>query len=220
MKVTISVKELLAANVFSSDDESRYVLNGILIEAKPKALPLLVATDGRRLAVIETQAEQESLPDVEFSFVLQKHFIKAIHSLAKLVSIKLFPLVTIEANPGSKRALFHFMAGKHVLDIEDGALIEGTYPAWREVVPTGDKTPISQLGVNSEFVGDFAKAAKFLDVSDPLIQLNIFSQEGAMEIRMAQKPNFYAVLMPCKIDDMEYQPEFLGIKTHIEQKAA
>jgi DNA polymerase III sliding clamp (beta) subunit (PCNA family) len=213
MKVTVSIKELLAARIFASEDDSRYVLNSVAIETRPGAAPLIIATDGRRLVCINSQAEQPEDADVsEFTAIIATPFIKAFHALVKLYKINLFPWVTLEYGHGSKQLRAEFMGGRSSMVVEDGALIEGTYPKWRLVIPTGEKTPISELGLNPEYVGDFAKAAKLLESKDSLIQMNIYSASAAIEARVGGLPNFYAVIMPSKLaTEMQYQPEFLGL---------
>jgi hypothetical protein len=213
MKVNVSIQELLAAQIFASEDGSRYVLNSIAIETRPGAMPLLIATDGRRLVCINSQAEQPENADLsEFTAILALPFIKAFHALVKIHDIKMFPWVTLEYNPGSWQLRADFMGGRSSLSIESGALIEGNYPAWRTVIPTGEKTPVSELGLNPEYVGDFAKAAKILQSKDSLIQMNLYSSTAAIEARVGGLPNFYAVIMPTKLaTEMQYQPEFLGL---------
>jgi hypothetical protein len=219
MKAIVSIQELLAASIFASVNESRYVLNGVCVEVKPNASPLMLATDGRRLVAIETECAQEGEFTEEYQFILPVDVVKAIHSVAK-PKLKLFPWVALETKPGSKRLQVHFIGHQSVLDAENG-LIEGAFPAWRQVLPSGEKTPVTELGLNAEFVGDFTKAAKFLGVTEPLIQMNIYSNTAAIEIRMGQKANFYAVLMPCKLmESIDYQPEFLGLEKPAEAKVA
>lgn len=74
MKIIVSRNELLAALIFSSDDETRFVLNGVCVEVSPRSLkPTLITTDGRRLAVIESQAEQSEV----FAEFCQVLFLRA-----------------------------------------------------------------------------------------------------------------------------------------------
>lgn len=214
MKIVVSRSELSAALLFASTDESRYTLSGVCIEACPERKPVLVATDGRRLAVIETVAEQKEDFPHRHQLLLRPDFIKPICALSKAIGAKLFPWICFENNPGSKRIQVEFIGGNIWLDSHDGGLINGEYPAWAKALPArkARREPINDLGLNAEFVGDFAKAAKLLEASSPLIQMNLVGKEQALEVKINALPHFYGLVMPCKVEEStEYQPEFLQI---------
>lgn len=215
----IMTNELLAALVFASTDDTRYILNGVCIELRPNYCPLLIATDGRRLACIQSQCEQEEPLTETASLVLSTDAIKAIAHFDKKLGKVNGGILKIEYRP-SKRILVHFAGGKIVTDWEEGALREGDYPNWRQVVPTGEKSEVKDFGVNAEYVSDFVKAAKFLDV-EPCLKVNLFSKETAFEIKLDLAPYFYAVLMPMKSNKEEtnWQPEFLGMPKPVRKAA-
>lgn len=208
-KFTVRVGEVRAAMLFASTDETRFVLNGVKIEVHPGKQPLLIATDGRRLAAIETVADQGTFgeSDVDFEIILSTQFLKPLTAFAKSQSSEM----AFEFHP-SDRIIANFVGGKCFVDCEQGAVIQGTYPNWRQCVPTGRKQMVPHIGVNAEFIGDFAKAAKFMDVETPIISVNLIGKTDAMDIRIEARPNFYGVLMPAKVDDdREWQPEFLEV---------
>lgn len=216
MKIIIARQELAAAMLFASTDDTRYVLTGIqVIVSERRDKPVVVATDGRRLTVIETIAEQEDTFDKLHDFILRPDFVKPIVALSKAFGGKLFPWIRIETKPGSKRIALGLVGNDHLhLEIDEGALIEGVYPDWQKVMPSkrAERQPISELGINSEFVGDFAKAAKLLEARTPVIQMNLVGKESQVEVKLAGLPNFYGLVMQCKLDDsVEYQPEFTQI---------
>lgn len=216
MKIVVSRRELLAALLFASTDETRYVLNGVLLEWHPeKDRPVIVTTDGRRLAVIESEAHQEDVCEDAHSMLLRADFVKPICSLSRAFGGKNFPWIVFENKPGSKRVGVRFVesGSRCVLEVEENGLIEGAYPDWRKVLPKrGKGEAINELGLNSDYVGDFARAAKFMEASSPLIQMNLVGKEGAVEVRIPAVPNFYGLVMQCKLnEDTEYQPEFLHI---------
>ena len=207
----------MAALLFASTDESRYVLNGVLIEGHSavSAKPTIVATDGRRLAVIETVADQ--MPDdtlEDHSLLLKADFVKPLCALSKALGGKNSPWIQFSNNPGSNQMSVAFIGSKCFVEVEDGALIEGTFPDWRKIVPSkkAKREPINNLGLNAETVGDFAKAAKIMEASTPIVQMNLVGKEQAIEVRLFSLPQFYGIIMPCKVDDsVEFQPEFLQV---------
>lgn len=213
IKFKVATNELLAASVFSSDDESRLVLNGVLIELRPNAQPVIVSTDGRRLCVIESQVEQSEVAhtvEAATNLILSTEALKCITKFDKGLGKEIGGHLQIEYRP-SERILVQFAGGKIETDWEEGALIEGDYPAWRQVIPTGEKKEVPDFSVNAEYLSDFVKAAKHLDV-EPLLSLNLFTRESAFEIKISGAPYFYSVLMPAKPSEQtNWKPEFLGM---------
>jgi hypothetical protein len=205
---TIRVGELRAVLLFASDDETRFVLNSVRVEVKRGKAPLLIATDGRRLAAIETVADQgDQAADVDFEVTLASTFLKPLAAFAKSQSLELF----FDYRP-QDRIIANFVGQRCYVDSEYGAVIPQAYPNWRACLPVGKKSSIPHIGVNAEFVGDFAKAAKFLDCDNPIIAVNLIGKEQALEVRIEVRPQFYGVLMPAKVDeDREFQPEFLEL---------
>ena len=214
MKITVSRNELKAALLFASEDESRYVLNGLLIECRGLGRPTIIATDGKRLAVIETLAEQSGEAGEDRSLLLRAEFITALVALSKALGGKLFPWIEFTNRKGSKQVQVAFVGSKCVIDVEDGALIEGEYPNWRGILPAkkAERKPLNDLGLNAEYIGDFAKAAKIMEADTPIVQMNLIGKESAIEVRLYSLPQFYGLIMPCIADEtVDYQPEFLAI---------
>jgi hypothetical protein len=203
-RFNVLVGELSAAMLFASEDESRFVLCSVHVRSRGAMPPVITATDGRRLCIIESAADQE-MTDGSFrgEVILSAGFLKPFCAFSKSQAGTL----AIELHP-PKRAIFHLALGKIVLDCEEGAVIEGVYPNTNQVIPTGDKVPVSQLGLNPQYVTDFAKAAKFLGKSS-VLQMNMFAEDKAIEVRMEGLPNFYGIIMPCKTDMASSQPEFI-----------
>lgn len=229
MKIIIARQELQAALLFASTDDSRFVITGVNIEVAPRKLPVLISTDGRRLAVIETEAIQEEEFELHHSILLRPDFIKPLCNLSKALGGKLYPWLRFENNPGSKRLTVSIVGPDGgprsvELSIDDGAMIEGTYPHWKTVVPAKKSKNlgggISDLAVNSEFVADFAAAAKLLGQETPIVQMNLVGKEQQIELRISGCPQFYGLLMQCKLDEsLEYQPEFIAVSDYFEKEA-
>jgi len=132
------LKEMLAMTMFAtSHDEVRYILNGVLFLAKNQTLKL-IATDGRRLAMVEKQ-------------------IKAVKDLARQVIVPnkaVQELNRILQDQGDMKIIFGenqliFRAGETVLITR---LIEGEFPNYEQVIP---KETQNKIKVNTRrfFVG-------------------------------------------------------------------
>ncbi len=117
----VTFKEMLKKTVYAtSTDESRQILNGILLSFKDQKLTM-VATDGRRLALIEQ--EMEIPEDSQTDIIIPT---KAVSELIKVLgdegSLKIKTLTNLAS----------FDIGE-VLVITK--LIDGNYPNFRQVIP-------------------------------------------------------------------------------------
>jgi len=104
----------------TSEDETRHVLNGILLSVRQGMLTV-VATDGRRLALVERHLSGEGIQ--EGDVILPAKLVGELqHMLDGEGDVK----VRLSAS----RAAFEF--GQTLLVSK---LVEGTYPNYRQVVP-------------------------------------------------------------------------------------
>jgi len=125
----VELKRLIEKTQFAiSTEETRYYLNGIYLHTVDiGGTPMLraVATDGHRLARVETQAPEGSVgvPGV----IVPR---KAVNEVQKLLE-DLSQDVTIEISTAKAR----FQFGDVVLTTK---LIDGTFPDYARVIPTGN----------------------------------------------------------------------------------
>ncbi|MBK1832796.1 DNA polymerase III subunit beta [Roseibacillus ishigakijimensis] len=115
-----------------SSDETRYVLNGIFISFKEGRITL-VATDGRRLAMVENDLEFPASHETEIIVPT-----KAIQELGRLSGLEGEVLVKLQSNQIS------FQIGDSIIVSK---LIEGNYPNYRQVIPGERK---ERLDLNRE----------------------------------------------------------------------
>ncbi|MEI7731499.1 MAG: DNA polymerase III subunit beta [Verrucomicrobiota bacterium] len=109
----------------TSTDESRYVLNGIFFSLKEHKLTM-VATDGRRLALVE---EEVDLPDdVQGDFIVPS---KTVNELTRLLGDKGEMELQYTANQAA--ITLKGEQGPAILLVTK--LIEGNYPNYRQVIP-------------------------------------------------------------------------------------
>jgi len=116
------LKEMLCKTAYgASTDETRYVLNGVFMSFKGEKLTM-VATDGRRLALVEQEVEFPEEAEIDI-IVPSKTVTELIHTLNDE------GVVDIHAQ--GNRAFFDFD------DIRVASkLIDGTYPNYRQVIPS------------------------------------------------------------------------------------
>ncbi len=103
-----------------STDETRYVLNGILFSFKDSRLTM-VATDGRRLALVDVEVEFPQSDEIEIIVPT-----KCVNELARIVEetgeLKMYVAQNqVAFDVGSTRLV--------------SKLVEGNYPNYRQVIP-------------------------------------------------------------------------------------
>jgi len=142
-----TVKGMLRKTAFAmSTDESRYVLNGIFFSLKDSKLTI-VATDGRRLALVEEELEVGEKGAGEFIIPA-----KAVNELNRLMQEK----GEVEIKYGENQAAFSLMEEKGQSTFVATKLIEGNYPNYRQVIPGEAKERIAL--VREEFLHALRRA--------------------------------------------------------------
>jgi len=129
-----------------STDESRYVLNGIFISLKDHKMTM-VATDGRRLAMVDEEVDVSEKSQGEFIAPA-----KAVNELNRLLQDK----GTVEVRYTDNQASFTLKDEKNGSVLIVSKLIEGNYPNYRQVIPTEVKERISL--VREEFLHALKRA--------------------------------------------------------------
>jgi DNA polymerase-3 subunit beta len=131
-----TVRNMLKKTSFAiSTDETRYVLNGIFFSLKEHKLTM-VATDGRRLALVDEEVEVDEKSHGEFIVPG-----KAVNELNRLMQDK----GNLELNYAENQAAFTLQDEKGSAILLITKLIEGNYPNYRQVIPPEAKERITLL---------------------------------------------------------------------------
>jgi DNA polymerase-3 subunit beta len=142
-----TVKAMMRKTAFAvSTDESRYVLNGIFISLKDHKMTL-VATDGRRLALVDEEVDISEKSSGEFIVP-----VKAVTELNRLMQDK----GEVEIKFGENQASFALKDDKGFSVLLITKLIEGNYPNYRQVIPSETKERIPL--VREEFLQALRRA--------------------------------------------------------------
>lgn len=135
-----NLKNMIQLTSFAmSHDETRYVLNGILFSFKEKTLRL-VATDGRRLALIDKE-------------------IPEMGNFRKDVIVPMKTIQELNRNLGEEgEVVFYFKENQLQININNinitSRLIDGEYPNYDQVIPKKTK---EELKLNTQ---DFLQATR------------------------------------------------------------
>ncbi|OGW78142.1 MAG: DNA polymerase III subunit beta [Omnitrophica bacterium RIFCSPLOWO2_02_FULL_45_16] len=151
------LKKMLAMTSFAiSRDETRYVLNGVLFVIKP-AYIRIVATDGRRLAMVEEKAQ---LPKT-----LERKVIipaKTVNELGKLLGEE----GDVKICFGNNQISFDMGPTKVV-----SRLIEGEFPNYEQVIPKEVK---DKVGIGRpKFLSATKRAALFTNHDSLAVKLEL-----------------------------------------------
>lgn len=151
------LKSMMRLTAFAiSHDESRYVLNGVLFVIKPTYIRL-VATDGRRLAMVEDK--------IQLPKTLERKFIvptKAVNELDKSLNeegdVKIF---------FSENQIFFDMGKTRLVS----RLIEGEFPNYEQVIPKEAKDKI--ITSKSMFLSAIKRAALFTNQDSAAVKMEL-----------------------------------------------
>jgi DNA polymerase-3 subunit beta len=142
-----TMKSMMRKTSFAiSTDESRYVLNGIFMSLKEHKLTM-VATDGRRLALVDEEVELNEQSQGEFIVPA-----KAVNELNRLLQ----GTGEVEIRYSENQAAFNIKDEKGFSILIISKLIEGNYPNYRQVIP-GEAKERVQL-VREEFLHALRRA--------------------------------------------------------------
>ena len=151
------LKKMISLTSFAiSRDESRYVLNGVLFIIKP-AFIRMVATDGRRLAMVE---EKTQAPKTQERKVIIP--AKAVAELGKLLGDE----GEVKICFGNNQVMFDMGNTKVV-----SRLIEGEFPNYEQVIPkeVKDKVGISR----AYFLAATKRAALFTNPDSLAVKIEL-----------------------------------------------
>lgn len=143
-----------------STDESRYVLNGIYMTLKEHKLTM-VATDGRRLALVDEEVDVSEKSQGEFIVPA-----KAVNELNRLLQEK----GEIEIRYTDNQAAFSLKDEKGFSLLIITKLIEGSYPNYRQVIPGETKERIALA--REEFMHALRRAEIMTSEKQNSVKLN------------------------------------------------
>jgi len=164
-----TIKSMMRKTSFAvSTDESRYVLNGLFLSMKDNKMTM-VATDGRRLALVDEEVDINEKSNGEFIIPA-----KAVGELNRLLTDS----GTVEIRQGENQASFSLKDDKGFSVLVITKLIEGNYPNYRQVIP-GEAKERVPLG-REEFVHALRRA-------------EIMTSEKANSVRLTFGKNTLAI---------------------------
>ena len=203
----IKINELEAISLAASKDDTRYYLQGVLIETYKEGKQGMIATDGYRLASLYVQPAEE----VSSSYILSSDDIKKALTIAKMEQKALakstadYVALTIATDDKASLTVNIGLFEKtgelvKILNSFTTKAIDGNFPDFRRAVPAapkGDVYPI--VSFNASYVADFGKMAKLLTGNKlPQINMTLRGKNEAMIINIPNAPEFAGVLVAMR----------------------
>lgn len=178
----IATDLLKAALICASSEETRYYLRGVFLSTSGH----MVTTDGHRMFV--ARLAERPAADVIVPYDAVAAALKLAGARAKDLEIDL--------------------AANRIGQIQYTP-VDGTFPDWRRVVPTGEETPSSKpelndgpehVHFNNRYVGDFEKMADILCGKATTGQsvLHPRSASHPALVTFGKRADCFAVLMPMR----------------------
>ena len=178
----IATDLLKAALVCASNEETRYYLRGVHLATSGH----MVTTDGHRMFV--ARLTERPTADVIVPYDAVQAALKLAGARVKDVEIDLTAnrIGQIQYTP-----------------------VDGTFPNWRAVVPTGEETPSTKDGANDgpehvhfnhAYIGDFAKMAGILCGKATQAQsvLHVTTASGPALVTFGERADCFGVIMPIR----------------------
>ena len=171
---------LKAALLCASSEESRYYLRGVHLSTSGH----LVTTDGHRMFVARLNDRPAADVIIPYSDVAAA--LKLAGARCKDIEVTSDRIHSIAYTP-----------------------VDGTFPDWRRVVPTGEETPSNKPGANdgaehvhfnNRYVGDFEKMADILCGKGTIGQsmLHPVSASHPCLVTFGDRADCFAVIMPVR----------------------
>lgn len=184
-KFEIKTNILKAMNRFASTDGTRTILCGVHLEAK-RNQTLLVATDGRRIAVLEIG---EPAVD-DFQFTIPSALINALPAGTETELVYGPETGEIQANFSDFSV--------HAVAIESRG--QAQYPKWRQVIPSPWPKTLGNrhLSVNMQFLSEACRIGEEL-VGDAHTTITSAGHDG--DPICIRRQNFTAIVMPLRVTD-------------------
>ena len=178
-----------------STDETRYVLNGILFSFKGNKLTA-VATDGRRLALVDLELEFPRSQEIEVIIPT-----KAVLELQRLVKEE----GDVKLSIGENQIAFELNDALLV-----SKLIEGNYPNYRQVIPSEAKERIT---LEREIFLNAVRRVSLL-ASEKSNSVKLIFSKGNMDIvavtpDVGEAKESLPVMYKGKDFSIAFNPEFL-----------
>jgi hypothetical protein len=181
MKIRIQSSALAFVLPHVCREESRPILGGVCVEPSGA----IVATDGKTLCAHQSGASGAEAP-----------VILRFHKPRELVARKV-EAVEMDTDGTPARNLVATLLDKYgaPCGVTGCDVVEGPYPAWRQVVPHGDPVPTAALALNPEMVARFDRG------DGTAATFTLYGPDKALLVTYGPRRDVVGLCMPCRMMD-------------------
>lgn len=202
MKFNFQVRELRAAELFRSADQTRLAICGLHLEHRPGEPSVVVATDGRRIVAIASNADQDEVPEPA-SLDLD---IDTVNMLKAILNLQDKPFVDVGIS--DEKDGVSIRVGRDFFSTPNTPL---SFPKWRSLFEQFQTPkPSNLISINAEFLHSFAQAAEILEVGP--VNCTLTGDDSAVKIWCDKFPNLQGLVMPLHLgltDHRDAYPQWL-----------
>lgn len=208
LTATIRLQVLNALSITASTEETRYYLNGLLLEIEPRVVTY-VSTDGHRLTAYRHELD-ETDPDNTLlgDFIIPNAHCKPFKITPK--GMLLDPRATLSSEDGKSLELSYDVNAVRF------APIDGVFPDWRRVIPATVDGVTAQF--NPGYWASFDKVGALMGEK----RIPVLSHNGDGPALVAwEDPMLFGVLMPVRAprDPMTDRPYWVSPRQSLDVAA-
>lgn len=199
MEIVLDLKALHAASFAMGKEESRYYLQGVLIECKSNLINY-VATNGQIL--IKTVQFNKDVLEFESFIMPAKTVEKIIKGAKEYKNQEIKLLLAIEDNKYTVKVNGHNPHDMQIIGFEP---IAGSFPDYKRIIPQilWDK-PLSETSFNPLLLMSISKGADvFTNKKDVHLKLTFCGDKYSPVLVSIKNKDFLAVLMPSSKSEQD-----------------
>jgi DNA polymerase III subunit beta len=189
LKAATLIEGLRGTLFATSGDETKQVLTGVHMKLLPDVLEF-AATDGHRLAVVETSDENSEANENEFEVTVPA---RALRELERMLA---------HSAESEEAIALSFDQGQVIFEWQNQRLtsrtLDGQYPAYRQLIPRQFQREITVD--RKQFLGTLERIAVLADQKNNLVKVSIDSAAGEITLSVeAQDIGSAVESMPAQI---------------------
>ena len=173
---------LAAVAIAQSSEESRYYLRGVCFEPDGVA----IATDGHMLSAVRVE-ENGAVINTPGIYPISRKAQVALKSAKAKLAVIAGGILTVQDKAGC------------ALYMEPCVAIDGTFPDWRRIVPSGDLAP-TEAAFSDLILSRLAATAKTLGGESTALTLRGSDPRGPHVVRYGGELSFFSIAMPMHHD--------------------
>ena len=167
-----------------SREESRFSLNGSLLEIHEDGTARMVATDGHRLGIANAKCE----PSGTFKLLVPRKVLTMIPHWQAAASEDITVVVSADDNH-----IFFDLGGRHVLSRK----MSGNFPDYQRVLPK--ELPHAVDFKREEMAGTLSRVRAFADERARAVKLHFIPGEGVKVFSSVMESGESEELVPCEV---------------------